>query len=806
MMSDLKLSIRGLLKSPAFLVTAVLALALGIGANTAIFSAVNSVLLNPADIRDADQVVALRTQYLGIDGLNDIGLSAASFKDYENLVNIFQSAAIAQPRDFNFTGSETPERLRAAMTSPRFFDVVGHKPVMGRTYNYDEDQPNNNRVVVLSYHIWQRIFGGDPNIVDKMVQFNEEPHKVLGVMPEGFRFPVQADLWTPLGLDPQAYNPQRRYNEQYGGFARLKPGVTIEQANAAIKVMVNQIVERENQGRNRVKWGLFVKPATDATSGPLKLALWVLMGASGFVLLIACANIAGLLLARASSRTKEVAIRTALGASRWDLMRQLLTESLLLSVTGGLLGLLVGFGGVKWLMAVGPAGNTPQIQMDWRVFAFTAVVSIVCGLFFGLFPAWQASRSKNQYDILKDGGRSGTAGLAKQRARSVLVAAEMAIALVLLVGCGLFLRSLAEAQKVNPGFTASGVQTAFVGLSAAKYRQPSQRANFYSALDQRLRKLPGAAYGGLAVPMPFSGDNWSGSFRIVGQTVDPNEPSPHGDQRYVSPDYFATMGIPLLRGRFFTESDSATAPPVMIIDIKLANRYFPNMNPIGQKIQRGGPQSPQWEIVGVVGHVHQTELESDTKGAYFTPMVQQPPPMAGILVKTAGGADPGQLVGAIRAAVREVDPNQPMFNVKTMEERVQESLGSRRIVVGLLSLFGGLALTLAALGLYGVISFAVTQRTQEIGIRMALGAERSSVLGMVLGQGARLAVAGVVVGCIGAYATARLIATQLYQVQAFDPVTFGVVALVLSVVALGASYIPALRATKVDPLIALRYE
>jgi predicted permease len=805
MLADIKYSLRGLLKSPGFLVTAILALALGIGANTAIFSAVNAVLLNPADIREADRVVALRTQYLGIDGLNDIGLSAASFKDYEGMADIFMSAAIAQPRDFNFTGSETPERLRGAMTSPRFFDVMGHQPMLGRTYTQEEDQPGNNRVIVLSYAVWQRLFGGDGTIVGKTVQFNEEPHKVLGVMPPGFRFPLQADLWAPLGLDPQAYNPQRRYNEQYGGFARLKPGVSIEQANAAIKVVVNQIIQRENQGQNRARWGLFVKPATDATSGPMRMALWVLLGASGFVLLIACVNIAGLLLARASGRSKEVAIRTALGASRMDLIRQLLAESLLLSTTGGILGLFVGWAGLKALIAAVDSPMTPRIDMDWRVFAFTAGISVLCGLFFGIFPALQSSSSRNQYDTLKDGGRSGSGGVAKQHLRSVLVTAEMAIALVLLVGTGLFVRSLAEAQKVNPGFTAQGVHTAFLGLSAAKYREPVQRANFYGALDQKLRKLPGAAYGGLIVPMPFTGDNWSGSFRIVGKTVEPNEPSPHGDQRYVSPDYFTAMNIPLLRGRFFTESDNNTAPRVIIIDTKLASRYFPNENPIGQKIQRGGPQSPQMEIVGVVGHVYQVSLESDTKGAYFIPIVQQPPPMAGIVVKAQGG-DAAKLTGAIREALREVDPNQPMFDVKTMEERVLESLGPRRVVAGLLSLFGALALTLAALGLYGVISYAVAQRTQEIGIRMALGAERSAVLGMVLNQGVRLAVAGVVIGLIGAYAAARLISTQLYQVQPFDPVTFGVVALILGAVALGACYIPALRATRVDPVIALRYE
>ncbi len=805
MIADFKISLRGLMKSPAFLTTAVLALALGIGANTAIFSAVNSVLLNPADIREADRVVALRTQYLAIDGLSDIGLSAASFKDYEGLASVFQSATIIQNRDVNFTGSETPERLRGAMTSPRFFDVVGQRPFIGRTYTNEEDQPNNNRVIVLSYGVWQRLFGGDPAIEGKMVQFNEEPHKVLGVMPQGFGFPGQSDVWIPLGLNPRVYSPQARFNEQYAGFARLKPGVSLDQANAAIKVLVDQIVQREFQGQNRVRWGLFVKSATDQMSGPLKLGLWVLLGAAGFVLLIACANIAGLLLARASSRAKEVAIRTALGASRADLIRQLLAESLLLSISGGILGLAVGWAGMKWIVAATPPPLTPRIEMDWRVFAFTAAVSLICGLFFGIFPAWQASSARNQYDTLKDGGRSGTAGLARQRVRSVLVTAEMAIALVLLVGTGLFLRSLAEAQKVNPGFSAQGVQTAFVGLSAAKYKADTQRSNFFGALDQRLRKLPGVAYGALIVPMPFSGDNWSGSFRIVGQTLDPNTPAPHGDQRYVSPDYFAALNIPLVRGRFFTDSDSATGPPVIIIDTKVAERYFPNQNPIGQKIQRGGPTSPQMEIVGVVGHVYQTSLESDTKGAYFIPIVQQPPPMAGIVVKSQGG-DPVQLTSAIRQAVHEVDPNQPMFNVKTMDERVDESLGTRRIVVGLLSLFGGLALTLAALGLYGVISYAVTQRTQEIGIRMALGAERSTVLGMVLAHGAKLAVAGLAIGLIGSFVAGRLISTQLYQVNAFDPLTFAAVAVILSVVALGASYIPALRATHVDPVIALRHE
>ena len=801
MASDIRLAFRTFSKNPGFAVISIAALALGIGANTAIFSAVNGVLLNPSGVRSADRVVALRVHYFKL-GLKDIDVSATDYADILKMTDVFDAAAFAGGLPLNFTGGAMPELIKTGSVSPRWFDVFGVRPALGRTFTEEENQPANHHYVVLSNGLWQRLFGSDPNIVGKKAMFNEQPFEILGVMPKGFGLPEQAELWTPIALTADRYIPQNRFNEQYFCAARLKDGVTFEQAAARVKQATADIVRSEGQGKNEPQWGMFLKPFTDQFAGSLKLALTVLMSAAGLVLLIACANVAGLQLARASGKSREIAIRQALGASRWQLTRQLLTESLLLSLAGGLLGLALGYFGIGFLSTTVLSTNSvlETVSLDWRVLVFTAAIAILSGVFFGIAPALRGSTDKH-HETLKEGGRSGTAGSAKQRFRSALVMVELALALVLLAGTGLFLRSLERVRDINPGINPSGVLTGVAILPEAKYKDDKSRATFAASVIEKLKNSPQIDMAAAVMPLPFSGANWHSSFRIEGRQRDPSEPSPHGGSRFVSADYFRLMGIPLVKGRYFTDADRDGSQLVAIIDTKLAATYFKDEDPIGRRIERGGG----WlTIVGTVAYNRHDELESESKGAYFLPIAQVAPPVMTFLVKTAG--NPLAMRKTMTSAVIDTDPAQPLFSIKTMSQRIDETLGTRRTVVTLLTLFGALALVLAGLGLYGVISYAVAQRTQEFGIRMALGAAQSQVLGQVLRQGGLVVFAGIAVGLVAALACGRLIASQLYQVESYDVVTFLGATAVLALVAMAAAIVPARRATKVDPMIALRYE
>ncbi len=807
MISDLRIAGRTLAKTPAFTLTAIAALALGIGANTAIFSLVSQVLLNPAGVSTPERVVAVRAKYDKL-ALTSISLSIPDFMDVRDSTSQFESAALMQQADYNYTGSGTPERLQGADVSLHWFDVFGAKPRIGRLFTPEEDTPSGNQVVVLSYAVWQRLFGLDPGILNRTVELNQKAYRVVGVMGPEFRWPAAVELWVPLGIPADQFTEQNRFNESYAAFARLKPGVNFQQASALMRILTDRVHNNGTRGGAYAKdsaWGMFIVPFTDFIAGDTKTPMLVLLGAVGFVLLIACSNIAGLMLARASGRSREIAVRAALGASRWHLIRQTLAESLLLSAAGAALGLALAWVGARELLALAPDNATValDVRIDTSVLLFTAIAAIAAGILFGIAPAWQISRL-DHFDGLKEGGRSGTAGLARQRVRASLVIGEVALALVLLVGAGLFLRSLTSLQDVSPGFQPSGIITATVALPQARYKEPAKQIAFYRAVLERLSSLPGVTSAAIGMPLPFSGNGGSASFSIEGRPSPPGDPGPHGDIQLITPNYFSALKIPLREGRFFTEQDQQGSASVFIVDETLARQYWPTENAIG-KHMRLGTDAPWGTIVGIVGHAKSSDLAGDTvKGKYYIPTYQQPFPMAGLVVRSQ--SDPVMLTGAIRGAVQAVDASQAVSRVKTLSDMVASSLAPRRFVVTLLGVFAGMALLMAVIGLYGVISYSVTQRTQEIGIRMALGAQRREVLGMVIGNGMRLVGIGAGIGLVVSLAFGRVLKNQLFQVNPFDPITFAVTVLVLMGAAFLACYIPARRATRVDPMIALRYE
>ncbi len=806
-LSDLRITLRTLVKSPAFSLTAVAALALGIGANTAIFSVVNEVLLNPAGVAHPDRVVALRAKYDKL-ALRSISVSVPDFEDVHKSTQLFESAAMEQPGNFNYTASGVPQRLESASVSVEWFDVFGAKPRLGRVFEPQEDKPNANRVAVLSFGAWKRLFGEDAGILGKTIELNQVPYRIVGVMGPEFNWPANVDIWVPLGLPDDAYNPQNRFNESYNAFVRLKPGVKIEQASAWVELLSNRVRSDTTQLGGFAKdslWGMFLVPFTDFIAGDTKTPMLVLLGAVGFVLLIACSNIAGLMLARASGRSREIAVRAALGASRWDLIRRTLAESLVLALAGAALGLVLASAGARGLILMAPQNGavTLDVRIDTTVMAFTALAAILAGILFGIAPAWQISRL-DRFDALKEGGRSGTAGLSRQRLRAGLVIGEVALALVLLVGAGLFLRSLASLQDVNPGFQANGVITGFVTLPPAQYGDPAKQMAFYRGALEQLGALPGVTAVAAGMPVPFSGLGGSASFAIEGRNFPAGDPGPHGDIGYVSPNYFAALKIPIRSGRVFTGQDRETTSPVAVIDETLAREYWPNEDPIGKHL-RNGRQGPWSTIVGVVGHTKQSDLAGDVvKGKYYYSIYQKPTPFTTFVVRS--GSDPVRLTNALKDGVREIDPGLAVSQIKPLPDMVSASLASRRFVVTLLGVFAAMALAMAVIGLYGVISYAVTQRTQEVGIRMALGAQPREVLRLVIGQGMQLAGIGAAAGLAVSLIFSRVLKNQLFRVSAFDPLTFSGTALVLIAAALAACYIPARRATRVDPMDALRHE
>jgi predicted permease len=804
---DLRYGFRLLGRAPGFTAVAILTLGIGIGANTAIFSVVNALFLHPPGMSNPARIVALRVRYVKLN-LKSIGVSATDFADADRSRQIFSSAALLAPQDFSYETGSGPVRLEGAAVSWKWFDVFGVRPVLGRVFNSQDDQPNANREVVLAYDTWQQMFGGDPQIAGRTIRLNRQPYRVIGVIARNFDWPSRAQLWVPLGLPAQEFTESNRYNETYSAVARLRPGISLDRASAWVRLLTERNIEHGPQGSYAKDsgWGMFLVPMTELVYGDLKLPMLTLMGAVGFVLLIACSNIAGVMLARATGRQKEITLRAVLGAERWDLIRPTLVQGLLLAGGGTLLGLLVGSEGIRALLLLAPqqVAQGLSVPMDAYVLLFTAAAGILSGLLFAIAPALRATAFAD-FEVLKEGGRSGTAGRARQRLRSALVVGQMALALVLLVGLGLLAKSWNQMQKVQPGFDPSGVMTAEVSLPDTAFPNEQKQIAFFRAVTGRLAGEPGVVASGLAVPIPFSGFNPSASFEIEGQPIGPGNPGPHGDVRWVSPGYFAAMKIPVVAGREFSDQDVEGGQPVVVIDQNLARQYWPNQNPIGQRLRRGS-RTPWATIVGVVGHVKQSALVGDSdKGVYYYSLLQRGGlPLAFLVARSGGKASAAG--PALQDAVQAVEPSLPVFDLKSMAERVDSSLAPERFAVTVLGFFAAIALVLAALGLYGVISYSVTQRTQEIGVRMALGADRGRVLGMVVGQGMRLAAIGAGIGCVAAYGLARLLSSQLFEVNAADPETFLGVALLLAAVAFLACYLPARRATRVDPMTALRYE
>lgn len=806
-LQDLRFGWRMLARNPGFTAVAIIALALGIGANTAIFSVVDAVVLRPLPIHQPGRVVAVHEHFTQI-GLPSIGVSAPDFEDLSRRTDVFENTAVISSRNFNLTGAGQPERVVGFLVSSGFFPLMGVKPVLGRWFLPSEDKPGASHVAVISEGLWKGTFGSDPKIIGKTITLDDGDYSVVGVMPASFDLPnLSPDLWTPLALTPAQLDPVKERSHQWlYMLARIRPNVTMAQAQAAVNSVAQRLMrEYPNFFPPHVGYGMKVVQLLPDLIGNTGKFLFVLLAAVGFVLLIACSNVANLMLARATARSREMAVRAAMGAGRLRIVRQLLTESVLLSAVGGAMGFFLAVWGVELLKAAGPR-NVPRLNeasVDGLVLAFTAVASLAAGVLFGLAPALDASKV-NLHETLKEGGRSGSTGAARQRLRGLLVIGEVALTLVLLVGCFLMIESFRRLLDVNPGFDPHNVLTLQTTLPEAQYSKPGQIARFYNNLLDRVSRLPGVETAGAIDALPFSQFGNSGSFLIEGKPPSRGEILPHADVRRVMPGLFSTLRIPLKRGRVFTDGDTASSPRVALIDDVLAREYWPHQDPIGHRVAMVS-STPQWyTVVGIVGNVRNRGFSAPRKGVLYFPLAQWPKTHMSIVVRSA--SNPAGLAGAVRQAVENIDREQPVYAVKTMEQYVSESVTDQRLAVFLLAAFAGLALILAAVGIYGVISYSVSQRTHEIGVRAALGAQQGDILRLVMGQGLRLVLLGAIAGIISALALTRLMASLLYGVNPADPLTLIVVSFVLTAAAMLACYIPARRATKVDPTIALRHE
>jgi putative ABC transport system permease protein len=802
LLQDLRYGFRMLVKTPGFTVVAVFALALGIGANTAIFSVVNAVLLRPLPFKDPDRLVWAQAADLKT-GEQGGSISPPDFLDYREQSRVFEHFAATQSMSFTLTGDAEPERVLGARVSADFFEALAVVPFKGRTFLPEEEREGNNRVAVISYGLWQRRFGADPNLVGKAVELSGQSTVVVGITPAGFQFPKEAEIWSPIGFGGKETTLRRTH--YLNAIGRLKPGVTFEQAQADITSIARRLEQQYPETNKDYGMGLTLLP--EQIVGDMRRTLLVLLAAVGFVLLIACANVANLSLARGAARGKEIAIRVALGASRARVIRQLLTESVLLAIMGGVLGLLLAVWGVDMLVSLSPEDlpRVKEVTIDPRVLSFTLLVSIVTGIVFGLAPALSASSRGDLNETLKEGGRATGAAASHNRMRSLLVVAEVALSLVLLVGAGLLIKSFLRLSQVETGFNSTSVMTMRLALPQAKYAEAPRRAAFYQQLLERTRALPGVEAAGVISELPLSGQNNDTYFALEGQalssTADENNLA---NIRTASPDYFRAMGIPLIKGRFFGDGDRDDAPRAIIISETFARSFFPNQDPLGHRltIDIGEPWTA--EIVGVVGNIRHDNLATEPWREMYTNIAQTPRGSVNLVVRT--GSDPAMVTSAIKAEVQALDRDLPIYSPKTMEQRVAESAAAPRFRTLLLALFAGLALVLAAVGIYGVISYTVTQRTHEIGIRMALGAQRRDILRLVVGRGVVLTLIGVAIGLAGAFLMTRVMASLLFGVSATDPATYAVVSLLLITVALLACYVPARKATKVDPMVALRYE
>ncbi|HEX8144774.1 MAG TPA: ABC transporter permease [Pyrinomonadaceae bacterium] len=806
LLQDLRYGVRMLMKNPGFSAVVVLALALGIGANSAIFSVVNALLLRPLPFDEPQQLMMV----WGVSKNSGEGRLVLSVPDLSDLRAQSQTIEYLAPYNGSGTtlanGDET-ERIFGAVVPADLFPLLRVEPVLGRTFTREEDVPGGPPLVVISQNLWQRSFGSDPKIVGKEIKMGGLGLTVIGVMPASFRFPIQGekpDYWQPIASSP-SYTAAKdiRGSRSLRVLARLKRGVTQAQAQSELASIARRLEEQYPDTNTGLTFNL--TPLHEDIVGSVRPALLIILGAVAFVLLIACANVANLLLARSAARHKEIAIRTALGAGRLRIIRQLLTESLLLSVMGGGLGMLIAMWGIDLLVAASPA-NLPRIReigLDAYVLGFTAAVSILTGILFGLVPALQSSRL-DLTESLKEGGRGSTDGLRRNRVRSLLVISEVALSLVLLVGAGLLIRSFVSLLNTSPGFDADSILTVDIPLSRSKFPGGEQQSLYVQQLIERTREVPGVEAVAAVNILPLSGNARESSFTVEGRPVPPGQ-EPEAQVSAVSPDYFRAMSIPLQRGRVFTERDRKDAPPVLIISESLARRNFPGEDPLGKRLLIDDAKPPH-EIIGIVGDVHHEGLETEAGPEYYLSYFQAPERLVNLVVRAAPPTDPASLQSAVRNAIKGVNSDQLIWQTKTMQQMLSESVARQRFNMMLLALFAALALFLATIGIYGVMSYSVTQRTHEIGIRIALGAQARDVLRMVVRQGMTLTLVGVCLGLLAAFAVTRVMTSLLYGVTATDALTFAAVSVLLAGIALLACLIPARRATRVDPMVALRYE
>ena len=807
-MQDLRYAFRTLRKQPVFTLVAVLTLTLGIGANTAIFSVLYQALLRPLPYPPADRLVFIWNSYKGIS-LPQASVSIPDYVDRKTQAPAVEDAALFTTRTANLNEGGNPEQLRALAVTPSFFSTLQRQPVLGRGFTEDEARPDADRFVILTHGLWTSHYAADRSIVGRDIRINGLPYRVTGVLPADFLLPGRdIALVVPFAFTPQQMSDSGRGNEFSQMIARLAPGASIAQLDDQMRIITERVTERlptRSQFMKSSQFGGFAVSFRDQLVGDVRTPLYVLQGGVILVLLIACVNVANLLLMRATGRYRELAIRSTLGAGQWRIVRQMLTEGIVISSAGAIGGIVLGLVALRALLAMGDAQLPGGLEasLNLPVLGFTLALAIVTGLVFGIIPALAVTRG-NASGFLKDDSRSGTASRSTGALRTVLVVAETMFAVMLLIGAGLLIKSFARLQNVRPGFETENVLTAQIALPASRYPDAAAIRAFWTRLVDRGRALPGVTTAAATSNVPFNGMVSSGSYSFVGRTIAPGEAAPHGRQEIVGGDYFKAMRIPLLEGRFFNDGDAPTAPPVCIVDEYLAKKYFAKGSAIGQQIQRGGgPAAPRFTIVGVVGTINTIDLAQPvTKERLYYPMTQQPRGAMALVLKT--GLDPQALATQVRAAVREIDPEQPIADVRTMEQWVARSLENRRTNMLLLTVFGAVALALSAIGIYGVLAFGVAQRVREFGIRQALGADRSSILSLVLTQGLKTAGLGMVLGLAASVGLARLLQSLLFDVTPHDATVFTGVAVVLFTVAMAACYIPARRATRVDPMIALR--
>jgi putative ABC transport system permease protein len=792
---DARYGVRQLTKSPGFAAVAVLTMALGIGATSAMFSVINGVLLRPLPFPESDRIMRVNEI---VPQYGSFSVAPASFLDWRAQSTSFEQIVALSSGSASFNGADGPERITNAAVSWDFFDMLRTQPFLGRAFKAEEDRPGKNDVIVLSHAAWQRRFGSDQNIVGRPITLNGTPATIVGVMPAGFQFPASVEYWVPIALNPA--------NASRGGhflavFARLKPGVSVAQAGAEMKTIAERLAKQYPE--SSADESAEVVPLLEQMVGNIREPLMALLAAVGVVVLIACANVANLLLVRASVREKEIAIRTALGAGRGRLVRQMLAESLILSIAGGALGVLFAYLTLKPIQTLS-AGSIPRVQsvsIDATVLLFALGVSLVTGIIFGLAPAWQASRA-GVAAVIKEGGRSSATGGGRWT-RATLLVVEVALSLVLLVGAALLLRSFARLTNVDPGFRPDPVLAFRVSLPNVSYREAHQRVGFFDTLLTRLEAHPQIRSAGMIQTIPMRGD-YVLSVAIQGRPAPQPGKELSANHRVVSPNYFSALGIPLKRGRSFTGRDVEKSPLVALVDEAFVTRHFPNEDPIGRGLDIGNSAEGFYEIVGVVGNVHYGGLDAKANPTMYVPFRQDIFSSMWIVAQAEG--DPSHITPVARQIVREIDPALPAYSMIPLTKVVSDSVGQRRFSMLLLASFALLALFLAAVGIYGVVAYSVSQRTQEIGVRLAIGAERRDVLTLVVGGGMKLALAGVVIGLAGAMALSRYIATMLFNVTPFDPTSYAATAAGLLAIAALACYVPARRAMNLDPLAAIRQE